>query len=150
MDIHRPSPFLRSGTRINHDIVVVGTDSPSKNPWLTPFTSLGGDSASAISDSIIPSSGPPPDWSCRIVANACARVRKVAATSLGRGMACALLVSVVSTCSRVEKKVERSGRRGGCGGSLGLGVETLCSTFNGEFHKYALVEAQWKYKGWGS
>jgi len=34
----------------------------------------------------------------------------------------------VSTCSKVEKKVERSGRRGGCAGVSLDGWGTLCST----------------------
>lgn len=34
----------------------------------------------------------------------------------------------MSTCSRVEKKVERSGRRGGWEAVLVVGAGTLCST----------------------
>ena len=61
-----------------------------------------------------------------MVAKASARLRKVAETSVGMGRACSLLVSEVSTWERIEKKVERSGRRGGWGFEGGLG--TLCST----------------------
>ena len=79
------------------------------------------------------SRGPSPEWYWRIVANASARLRNVAETSPGKGRACSLEVLVVSTCSRVEKKVERSGRRGGWEVSLGLVSGTLCSTEEVEF-----------------
>lgn len=104
-------------------------NSPSKNPCDTPFTSLGGASASLIKLSIIPSSTPSPLLYCRMRENASASVLKVADTSDGIGMACSLEVLVVSTCSRVEKKVERSGRRGV--DSLVEGFGTLCSTWGG-------------------
>ena len=51
----------------------------------------------------------------------------MAETSPGIGSACSFWVSEVSTWERMEKKVERSGRRGGVcvvEGALG----TLCST----------------------
>ncbi len=72
------------------------------------------------------SNGPPSEPCCRIVAKASARLRKVAETSPGMGNACSFWVSEVSTWERIEKKVERSGRRGGgwFEGCLG----TLCST----------------------
>lgn len=49
------------------------------------------------------------------------------------GTACSLDTLVVSTCSRVEKKVERSGRRGGRleERAAGEGAGTLCSTERG-------------------
>ena len=74
------------------------------------------------------SNGPvsePPGW--RIVAKASARLRKVAETSPGMGNACSFSVSEVSTWERIEKKVERSGRRGG-GWLVDWAVGTLCST----------------------
>ena len=39
---------------------------------------------------------------------------------------------MVSTCSRVEKKVERSGRRGGCEDVEVDSGLTLCSTRKGQ------------------
>ncbi len=58
-----------------------------------------------------------------------ARRRKVAATSLGMGSACAFPVSLVSTFVRLAKNVERSGRRGGWWSELvDDSSGTLCST----------------------
>ena len=56
----------------------------------------------------------------------------MAETSPGRGSACSLSVSEVSTCERVAKKVDRSGRRGGCWSEVEVGwLGTLCSTVGG-------------------
>lgn len=60
------------------------------------------------------------------------------------GVACSLDTLVVSTCSRVEKKVERSGRRGGREeGAEGDGVGTLCSTEGGKGGLVVAVKGGW-------
>lgn len=70
-----------------------------------------------------------PSLSRRMTSKASARVRKAAETSLGTGTACSRVrgaeVSGV-IWERVEKKVERSGRRGRSVG-LGLGGSMACS-----------------------
>lgn len=83
---------------------------PSRKPSLTPFTSLGGLSASASKLSINVSSKLPPP-SCLILRKASDRVMKTARISAGIGVALLFCVVEVLTSSRFEKKVERSGRR---------------------------------------
>lgn len=114
----------------------LGTLSRSiKNVSETPLTSFGGASALSIKLCIIISSkslecsdswppSPP-----RIMLNAFAKVLYAAATSPGKGREfsfCGLRSPDVSTRSRVVKKVERSGRRGGA--ASGFECLMLCST----------------------
>lgn len=84
---------------------------PSRKASLTPCTSLGGLSASASRLWIKESSKAPPP-SCLIVRKASDRVVKTARTSAGIGVALLFWVVEVLTSSRLEKKVERSGRTG--------------------------------------
>lgn len=108
--------------------------SCSMNSSGTPCTSVGGCSALCIKLSTSVSSKSLWLSSCevpeppRIISNAFAKFLKAAEMSRGRGRECVFCgcrSPDVSTRSRVEKKVLRSGRRRGCSGpSLG----TLCST----------------------
>ncbi len=60
------------------------------------------------------------------------------------GVAFSFETSLVSTCSRVEKKVERSGRRGGWEGEVVVGWGTLCSTVGGMLVRDLGWEGGWK------
>lgn len=104
-----------------------------------PLSSAGGSSAFCRKTSIMFASkslSPPPPLSLssvgrpRIISKALASRRYAAAMFSGCGKACAFVCacgSEVSTSSSVEKKVERSGRRGaGCAASSF--AEMLCST----------------------
>jgi hypothetical protein len=114
--------------------------SSSKKLFGTPASSAGGLSAFCWSTSIMfaSKSSPSPSvlpWSSgarpRIMANAFASTRWTAATFSGCGCAWTLWcasASDVSTSSSVEKKVLRSGRRGGCAGFASVVVGMLCST----------------------
>ena len=102
---------------------------PSKNASPTPCTSLGGLSASASRLSISVSNKLPPP-SCLILRNASDKVMKRARMSPGMGVALLFCVVEVLTSSRLEKKVERSGRRVCCWVEASfLGI--LCSTGKG-------------------
>ena len=104
------------------------------NSSLTPCTSVGGCSALCIrlstncsSNPSWPSSGAVPAPP-RIISKALARFLYAAETSRGRGSECAFCgcrEPLVSTRSRVPKKVDKSGRRRGCSF---CSAGTLCST----------------------
>lgn len=125
--------------------------SCSMNSSDTPCTSVGGCSALCIRLSTRVSSNSL--WVCsddaplppRIISKAFARFLKAAEMSRGKGRECAFCgwrSPDVSTRSRVEKKVLRSGRRRGCSGpSLG----TLCST-GGNQHTVHRVGRRVRYR----
>ncbi len=104
--------------------------SPSRNSCPTPCTSLGGISASPINCCLICSKRSLPLSSSRLrMPNASASMRNGAATLTGVGTALLLETLDVSICSRAEKKVERSGRRGGWFWEVSdCWLEMLCST----------------------
>jgi hypothetical protein len=139
--VHSPS---RNGlTQMGHSSVGFRADlgtrsSSSKKLSGTPLSSAGGSSAFCRSTSImlaskslsplLSSAGRP-----RIISKALASRRNAAAMFSGWGRAFALVCacgSDVSTSSSCEKKVERSGRRGG-GCALSSGA-MLCSTASGQ------------------
>jgi len=106
------------------------TSSPSRNSCPTPCTSLGGISASPINCCLICSKRSLPLSSSRLsMPNASASMRNGAATLTGVGTALLLETLEVSICSRAEKMVERSGRRGGWFWEVSAcWLEMLCST----------------------
>ena len=95
----------------------------------------------------MPSNGPSPLRSGLMLSNASASVLYAAETSPGIGTTLAFDTSLVSTCSRVEKNVERSGRRGGLEGSVVEGLGTLCST-GGNDVNWNLWWGGWKELGY--
>lgn len=102
----------------------------------TPLSSVGGSSAFCRSTSIMFASRSPSAAAGvssvdrpRIISKALASRRNAAAMFSGCGKALAFVCawgSDVSTSSSCEKKVERSGRRGGC--ALSSLSAMLCST----------------------
>lgn len=106
-------------------VSLVDLYSPSRKASLTPCTSLGGASASASKLSMrVSRIFPPP--SCLMLLKASESVMKIARISADIGVALGFWVSEVLTSSRLEKKVERSGRRVCWGACSFFGM--LCST----------------------
>lgn len=110
----------------------------------TPLSSVGGSSAFSRSISIMLANKSPSALASsagrpRIVSKAFASKRNAAAIFSGWGRALGFVCdrgSDVSTSSSCEKKVERSGRRGGCCGFSSL-VDILCSTASSYSTDYA-------------